>query len=508
MKRKLIGMALALSLVCTACAGCGEKTDNTSVSESEVSVSEETTSVEVTESVSEETVEAEPLELTFDYPGGENIADFDATLMLDVNKFEQFSGPITMVFDIDVLNDGEADWYEINFMTDYDTCGYYRNFDKYTVSLNDYIGQHADIEVPLTEEDVAEIKDAGEMILCGLGYKINSVTFKGTKNPDYVEPTAPDNSPVSLHGQLSIKDGGFVDENGEKLRLLGAAMGWNVMEPMFVNTTTYSYLRDDWGLNCVRMSLEATVPYDSIGYMDEYANRDYWNYFLDMKIDTCIETGLYAVVCYHNYYNINDTLEGAEAFFTHVCEKYGDCPNIIYEIGNEPSGDDNTATWAEVKEYADVIIPLIRSYNPDAVIVCPTPGWGCALEEDYNDPLAYDNVIYNYHLYVNEFSQEELDKVAGILADGFPVFLTEYSSCGANNEPNDFEGTAKWEEVLDEYGVSYIYHNIKPNYSDDDKSEIIGLTPTASTLWNWTEDDMGDAMEYFYHNFRHDSGLE
>jgi len=95
-----------------------------------------------------------------------------------------------------------------------------------------------------------------------------------------------------------------------------------------------------------------------------------------------------------------------------------------------------------------------------------------------------------------------------VLANGFPVFLTEYSISGVEGGDNDYKSEAKWDALLSKYNVSYIYHCIMPNYESEDSSKTGGLKTHVSTLSGWTEDDMGENMAYFYHKIRRDNGLE
>ncbi len=444
----------------------------------------------------------EELEIVLDYPAGMYIGDYDFSLTLNVDQFDKFYGPITMLFDMDVAT--EAEWFSLDFMTTWEGSGFYDDYSDSTINLYDYRGQHRVITKILRLEDIERCKKDGILGIVGNGYSLNSITLKGYKNENYKAPVAPADSPVAMHGQLSIKDGGFVDQNGEPYRLLGAAIGWDTLCPQLINVDTYSYLRDEWGMNAIRCGMEAHSDNNKNGFMDPYVNWDYWLYYMDHKIDTVIAAGLYVVLDYHNYQNPLDTLSGAERFFEHVAEKYAGCPNIIYEIGNEP----NFGEWKHTKQYANKLIPLIRSYSPDAVIVCPSDGWAQKFIDAYNDPLDFDNVIYTFHLYCNEFYEETYNELKMVLEDNFPIFMTEFNICGANNEPNNFEAGDKWNALLDRFGVSYLYHNIMINYDNFDYSEVIGLLPHVSELSGWTEDDMGASMQYFYHEIRRDSGLE
>lgn len=55
-----------------------------------------------------------------------------------------------------------------------------------------------------------------------------------------------------------------------------------------------------------------------------------------------------------------------------MTREFADHNNVIYEIRNEPNG---SATWSDVKSYAQEVIPVIRGNDADAVILIGTPNW-------------------------------------------------------------------------------------------------------------------------------------
>ena len=68
---------------------------------------------------------------------------------------------------------------------------------------------------------------------------------------------------------------------------------------------------------------------------------------------------------------------------------YKDYDNVIYEICNEPNGG---TTWADVKSYAEEVIPIIRKNTKDALIIVGTPTWSQDVDIAAEDPVTgYDN---------------------------------------------------------------------------------------------------------------------
>lgn len=88
--------------------------------------------------------------------------------------------------------------------------------------------------------------------------------------------------------------------------------------------------------------------------------------------------------------------ETAKDFFDEMSKKYENDTNVIYEICNEPNGN---VSWADIKSYAEQIIPIIRANAPEAVILLGTPTWSQEVDKAAADPLEEENVLYTLHFY-------------------------------------------------------------------------------------------------------------
>lgn len=52
--------------------------------------------------------------------------------------------------------------------------------------------------------------------------------------------------------------------------------------------------------------------------------------------------------------------------------------------------------WADIKKYAESVIPVIRKYAENALIIVGTPNYSSNLNGALLNPLPYDNVMYAY----------------------------------------------------------------------------------------------------------------
>lgn len=77
---------------------------------------------------------------------------------------------------------------------------------------------------------------------------------------------------------------------------------------------------------------------------------------------------MYAIIDWHvlNEHNPNTYSDQAKTFFAEMAKEFSGSNNVIYEICNEPN---NGASWGDVKFYASEVIPSIRDYDKDGVIL-------------------------------------------------------------------------------------------------------------------------------------------
>ena len=144
-------------------------------------------------------------------------------------------------------------------------------------------------------------------------------------------------------------------------------------------------------------------------------------------------------------------------------EKYKDKTNVIYEICNEPC---NGTTWNDIKTYARKIIPIIRKYDSDAIIIVGTPNWSQDVDVVAGSPLKNSdiggrgsalatNVMYTIHFYAATHGDYYINKVKA--ANGkIPMMCTEFgvSAADGNGGLNTSMG-ARWLDYFDSVGISY-----------------------------------------------------
>lgn len=173
----------------------------------------------------------------------------------------------------------------------------------------------------------------------------------------------------------------------------------------------------------------------------------------------------------------------AKDFWNQMSIEFSGHNNVLYEICNEPC---NGTSWADVKSYANTIIPIIRANDSDAVIIVGTPNWSQYVDQAVADPLEEANVMYALHFYAATHKQDLRDKLVQAHNAGLPIFVSEYGICDAsgNGEINENEAN-QWVELLDSYNISYVCWNL----SNKDESSAI-ISSACSKISGFTDDDL------------------
>lgn len=326
----------------------------------------------------------------------------------------------------------------------------------------------------------------------------NNNNTSTTKKPAATVPPAPSDpkgtTPVSQHGQLSVKNGQLVDKSGKGYQLRGMSTHGLTWFPEFVNESAFKTLRDDWNTNVVRLAM----------YVDEWGNGQCYMgnksgslELLEKGVDICVKLDMYVIIDWHvlNPGDPSKYTNEAKSFFETVSKRYAKYPNVIYEICNEPNGG---ASWSgNIKPYAEKIIPVIRKNAPNSVIIVGTPTWSQEIDKPLSDPLSYKNVMYAFHFYAATHAGLR-SNVENCVAQGLPVFVSEFGTCDASGGgANDFNETQKWLSYFDKQGISYC------NWSICNKDETCSvLRPGTSANGNWSESDLTENGKWMRNWFR------
>ncbi|WP_417352257.1 glycoside hydrolase family 5 protein [Flavobacterium alkalisoli] len=283
---------------------------------------------------------------------------------------------------------------------------------------------------------------------------------------------------VSKHGQLSVEGTKLVDHNSEHVMLRGMSFGWHSFWPRFYNKEAVQWLKDDWNVNIVRAAMGIEVGNNT--YLQNPQDSEQK---IMAVVDGAIASDIYVIIDWHSH-NIN--LKEAKLFFDKMSKKYGDSPNIIYEVFNEPDEE----TWPEVKAYSEEIIKVIRKNDPDNIILVGCPHWDQDIHLPAQDPITgFKNIMYTVHFYAATHKQELRDRTDKAIEAGLPVFVSECAGMEATGDgPIDYEEWQRWIDWMESRGLSWI------TWSLSDKDETCSvLKKTASSTGNWKKDDLKES---------------
>jgi endoglucanase len=284
-----------------------------------------------------------------------------------------------------------------------------------------------------------------------------TVNAAGTPNPGT-------GTPLSRNGQLKVCGTQLCNAAGKQVQLRGmSGHGLQWFAQCYSDAALDAASRD-WGADIFRLAMyvqEGGYETDPAGYKTR----------IDRLISAVNQRGMYALVDWHilNPGNPLANLDKAKDFFAYISKNHSAHEGIIYEIANEPNG----TSWADIKSYAEQVIPVIRANDPKAVILVGTRGWsslgvsdGSGPEEMMAAPVNATNIMYSFHFYAASHKQPYLDALSRSVGK-LPLFVTEfgtqtYSGDGAN----DFVSSQTYIDFLAAQKISWVNWN----FADDSRS--------------------------------------
>lgn len=283
------------------------------------------------------------------------------------------------------------------------------------------------------------------------------------------------------YGKLQLKGTQICSQDGTPVQLKGPSTLGLVWYPEYINKKAFKTIHS-WGANLIRLAMYTA---EEDGYLTG-GNQEFTKDLIDKGVKYATELGMYVIIDWHILSDGNPMTNKEEAikFFTEMTSKYKDFDNVIYEICNEPNGED--VKWPVVKEYAEIIIPVIRKNCKDALILVGTPTWSQDADDAADDPLTGDNIMYSVHYYAATHKEALRKKAAYALSKGAAIFIDEYSNCDASgNGIIDDEEAHAWAKFVDENNLSYAQWNIS---NRDESSAMVKATCTKTS--DWTDDDL------------------
>lgn len=300
-----------------------------------------------------------------------------------------------------------------------------------------------------------------------------------------VENVSAATTPVKKNGRLSVKGTRLVNSQGKAVVLKGVSTHGINWFPQYVNRAAFKTLRDNWGVNCIRLAMY-TEEYN--GYCSG-GNQAELRKLINNGVKYATELGMYVIIDWHILSDGNPVKNKKQAmsFFKYMAKKYKNQNNIFYEICNEPNGG---TSWNRIKSYASSVIKTIRKYDKKNIILVGTPTWSQDVDVAADSPIkGYSNIMYTFHFYAATHGDSYRQKVQAAIQKGLPVFVSEFGiSESSGNGRIDKNEANKWMQFLKKNKISYVC------WSLCNKNESCSLLKSScSRTGNFKKSDLSQA---------------
>ena len=261
--------------------------------------------------------------------------------------------------------------------------------------------------------------------------------------PEPAEVSAAGSGPVSYYGQLQTSGNRIIGSSyKEPVQVKGMSFFWSNWQGQYWNSGTVDRMVDEFKCEILRCSLGV----DDQGSI--YSSGDVGA--LRSVMDAAIAKDIYVIVDWHSHGAHNNT-NAAKNFFSEIARDYGKYDNVIFELYNEPT----MVSWSTVKGYAEQVIPEIRKYS-DNLILVGTPTWSQDVDAAANDPINDSNVAYVLHFYAGTHGGDLRGKGDSALNKNAAVFVSEWGTVNADGDGAVNVGsTEQWLSWMDSNKLSW-----------------------------------------------------
>ncbi len=259
----------------------------------------------------------------------------------------------------------------------------------------------------------------------------------------------------STHGALHVNGTNLVNAAGNTVQLKGFSTHGLAWFPQYVNAECFAELAG-WGANLARLAM---YTHENGGYCTD-GNQQELRDLLVRGVQYAADADMYCIVDWHVLQDLNPNvyLGQAKEFWEWASGQFASAKNVIFEICNEPNG---STTWADVKSYAETILPIIRKNAPTTPVLVGNPTWCQQPDLAAADPLDDENVMYTLHFYAGTHKDDLRSKLRSVVEGGTPVFVSEYGICDASgNGALDLDSANAWVALMNQLNVSYACWNL------------------------------------------------
>lgn len=292
---------------------------------------------------------------------------------------------------------------------------------------------------------------------------------------------------AGIAGKLYLDGTKLKDEKGDTVQLQGISLHGIAWFPQYVDIETFRTLRDDWGVNLIRIPLY-TAEYG--GYCSG-GDRQQLKQLVDKGVQAADELGMYVIIDWHILSDSSPEINEEEAvrFFDEMSSKYKNFDNVIFEICNEPQ---NSPWQSVIRPYAERILRVIRDNGSDALVIVGTNTWSQDIQEVIGSELDDDRVMYAMHFYSSTHKDQLRQRLKEAVDAGLPVFVSE---CGISEASGsgmiDYESAGAWFTLMYQKNIPFAVWNLS---NKDETSALIA--PDCQKISGFAEEDLSEAGQY------------
>lgn len=272
----------------------------------------------------------------------------------------------------------------------------------------------------------------------------------GTKVPNFF--VRDPEKPISA---LSVNGPCIVDDSGTSVILRGVSIadpehlerkrGEDSSIKVFQNAVTF-------GATVIRIPMHKG---EDPGWGLASGHASYLDTYIDPLIAEAKRLGVYIIIDLHIIDEYLKEKDFVTAVWVEAAQRYGNIPNVIFELFNEPTFPDSWSVWKH--EFVVPVLSELRKYAPHSLVIVGSPHWSVHLAEALQDPVELGPVAYTAHIYP-EIPEYELKKNYHALAGRLPLFVTEWGFNEASEYPMRGSRTSFGEPLISwmtEYSLSW-----------------------------------------------------
>ena len=262
--------------------------------------------------------------------------------------------------------------------------------------------------------------------------------------------------PVSTYGELKANgsklSGSCPEYKDKAVQVKGMSLFWSSAADsatVFYNESAINLMVKEMNIEVLRFAMGVSNGFDKgRGYIT--GGEDLQKAMLKNVVNAAIDNDIYVIIDWH-IESADGYTNDAVKFFEYAAKEYGSYNNVIFEVWNEPTGG-----WDAVKQHANQVIPAIRKFSDNLILIGST-GWSSNPAECAGS-FTDSNYGCTLHFYAatHPAGGDKSQSAANAMSKGVPVFATEWGTVSADGNGGANQGESeKWINWMNENKISW-----------------------------------------------------